>query len=146
MPSLESALKAYLKSKTAITSLVGTGDSARIYLNVPKQGVVLPYIVFEVFEGSSAEHLTGVSGIAENRVQIDCYGGDEESAHNLAEAVRLAPLQMFRGELMSGVFANSVSSPIGYRLGFDPPTAGGNDIRFWASRDYLVTYSEPTGV
>lgn len=133
----------YLKTKSAITSLIGTGDNARIYLGFPKQGASLPYIVLEVFEGLSAEHLTGISGIAENRVQIDCYAETKNGAHDLAEAVRLAPLQMYRGTL-GDTFANSITSPAGARRGYDDPSQGSNQARFWNSRDYFITYVEAT--
>ena len=38
----------YLKSKPAITDMIGVGRKARIYEDNAKQGVDLPYIVFQV--------------------------------------------------------------------------------------------------
>lgn len=143
MADIAEELKTYLKTKTAITSLIGSGTAARIYTHEAKQAVAVPFIVFEVYEGTSNEHLTGISGIASNRIQIDAYAATSSGAYALAEAIRLAPLQMFRGT-MNTTFVNDVSSNGGYRRGYDRATQGGNQRRYWVSRDYIVTYIEPT--
>ena len=143
MPSIGSELISYLKSKPAITGKIGAGVAARIWKHEAKQGVKLPYIVIQTFEGTSDEHLNGISGIASNRVQVDCYGATEAAANELAEAVRLAPLQMFRGT-MGTTFVNNVTSDGSSDDGKDRPTQGGNRIRYWVSRDYILTYKEAT--
>lgn len=143
MPDLEDELIVYLKSKTPITGLVGVDGSARIYLGFPKQSVQLPYIVFQVFDGVSSEHLKGVSGHAENRVQIDCYGATQQASKALAELVRHAPLQGYRGKI-GDVFAMGITSTGGYRRGFDSPSQGSSQSRYWHSRDYFISYSERT--
>lgn len=142
MASVGENLKEYLKTKVAITGRVGSGDNARIYLEYPKQGAVQPFIVIETFEGLSNEYLSGITGIARNRVQITAFDESSADAYTLAEAIRLAPLQMFRGTI-GDTFANSIKSDTSYRSGYDPPTAGANNQRFWYSRDYFVTYEEP---
>lgn len=144
MPDILTDLRAYLKTKSAITALIGSGDSARIYLHDAKEGAVLPFIILEIFEGESNEHLTGISGIASNRIQIDCYGVTATAAYNLAEAVRLAPLQMFRGTMNNSSKVVNVTSNVSYRRGFDPPVAGSAQKRYWVSRDYIVMYTEAT--
>ena len=144
MPDILTDLRTYLKTKSAITSLVGTGDAARIYLHDAKEGAVLPFIILEIFEGESNEHLAGITGIASNRVQIDCYGVTATAAYNLAEAVRLAPLQMFRGTMASSSKVLNVTSNVSYRRGWDPPVAGSAQKRYWVSRDYIIMYTEAT--
>lgn len=143
MPDILSDLRTYLKSKTAITNLVGSGDASRIYFHDAKEGATLPFIILEIFEGESNEHLTGISGICSNRVQIDCYGVTAAAAYNLAEAVRLAPLQMYRGNMDTSRVCN-VTSSVSYRRGFDPPVSGSAQKRYWVSRDYVITYTEAT--
>lgn len=143
MASVGTNLKTYLTTKAAITGRVGVGDDARIFQEYPKQGATLPFIVIETFEGTSEEYLSGISGIATNRVQVTAYDTSSELAYSLAEAIRLAPLQMYRGTF-GGTFANSISSASSYRSGHDPPTAGANNQRFWQSRDYFITYVEAT--
>lgn len=143
MPSVAANLITYLKTKPTITTLVGTGADARIYELEAKQGVALPYIIIQVFDGISYENLSTISGVAENRVQIDCYAASAAEAYTLAEAVRLAPLQMYRGTFGDG-WSNGIRSPQSYESGKTPPTQGGNDHKFWYSRDYFITYQEAT--
>lgn len=144
MPDILADLRAYLKTKSAITTVIGTGDDARIYLHDAKEGATLPFIILEIFEGESNEHLGGISGIASNRIQIDCYGITSTAAYNLAEAVRLAPLQMFRGTMNSSSKVVNVTGNVSYRRGFDPPVSGSSQKRYWVSRDYIVMYTEAT--
>ena len=141
MSSVGTNLKTYLKTIPAVTALLGSGAGARIYTYLAKQGVATPYIIYEVFEGNSSERLSEIAGVAENRIQIDCYGATEAEAYQLAEAVRLAPLQMYRGAF-GDTDALAVTSEDGARQGIDKPTKGGNQRRYWFSRDYSVTYRE----
>lgn len=145
MPSLESELKTYLLTKSAITDLVGSGSSARIFEDRPRQNRDTPFVVITTFDGVSTEHIGGISGLARNRVQIDCHGATSAEAYTLAEAVRLAPLQMFRGT-MGSTYVNSVTSEFGYRK-FSYEKAKGSDTQvFVRSRDYIVFYQEATSV
>ena len=139
MADLEAAIKTHLKAFPVITDSIGSGTAARIYSNLAKQGVQLPYIVFEVFSGRSYEHINGVSGMAMNRVQIDCFGATKSAAFNLAELVR-GNMQMWRGDV-GGIFVNNITSDGGYERGFDKATTGGNQRRYWISRDFLITYT-----
>lgn len=143
MPDILDSLKTYLKTKTAITSLVGSADDARVYFHDAKEGAALPYIVLEIFEGESHEHLSAITGLATNRIQIDCFGVSMSATYALAEAVRLAPLQMYQGTVGSCT-VRSITSENGYRRGFDPPTPGSGQKRYWVSRDYMFTYLEAT--
>lgn len=143
MPSVGANLITYLKTKSAVTSKVGTGDNARIFLEFARQGVALPYVVIQTFEGTSAEHLGGISGVAMNRVQIDAYAATESAAYELAEAIRLAPLQMYRGTFGSA-WANGIRSDGSYETGYSVASQGANDQKFWFSRDYFVHYQEAT--
>lgn len=136
-------VRTYLKTKTAITDVVGSGTSSKIYFYDAKQDVALPYIVLDNFAGGSEEHISGVSGIATNRIQIDCYSTTATLAYTLAELVRLAPLQMYRGTAGSSTVV-STSSNGGYRQGADPPSYGGGQKRYWVSRDYIIQHREAT--
>ncbi len=55
MASVGENLKTYLKTVSAVTTLVGSGAAARIYTHLAKQGVATPFVIYEVFDGSSAE-------------------------------------------------------------------------------------------
>lgn len=141
MADIASELITYLKTKSAVTDLVGTSTAARIYYGDAKQGVALPYIVIRVFDGTSHEHLGGITGMAMNRVEVNCYAATSSAASALAEAVRLAPLQKFRGT-MGSTYVHEVASPQGYAREFEPPTTGDNRKRFNFVRDYFIHYAE----
>lgn len=143
MADIYTTLESYLKTITAVTDLVGTGDNARIYLEEAKPDAQLPYVVMEVFDAGSAEDLQGPVGMATNRVQIDAYGEAASDSFTLAEAIRLAPLQGFSGT-MAGAFIDDVSSSGGYSQGADRPSKGSNTKRYWTSRDYLFNHKEAT--
>tara|TARA_Y100000310_G_scaffold322680_1_gene381994 strand:+ start:2653 stop:3087 length:435 start_codon:yes stop_codon:yes gene_type:complete len=136
-------LRAYLKTKSAVTLLVGSGANARIFEHIAKPKSKLPYLVVRPFGGRSAEHLGGIEGNATRRFQIDAYAATPEAADALQEAVRLAPLQAYRGN-MNNTFVNNVESDGTSRTGVDPPTKGDNTFRHFSSRDYLVWYTEAT--
>lgn len=141
MGNIVEDVRTYLKTKAAITSLIGSGTAARIFLHTAKQGAALPYIVLDDFGGASAEHLIAISGAGTNRIQVDCYAATSAGAYTLAEAVRVAPLQMFRGAVGSSTVL-SISSNGSYRRGWDVPSPGSGAKRYWCSRDYLILYRE----
>lgn len=143
MPDIGSELITYLKTKSGITSLVGSGVNARIYKHDAKQGVSLPYIVIYVYEGVSTQHISAISGVASNRVEVSCYASTDAGAYALAEAVRLAPLQMYRGT-MGSTYVHTVDGESSYDQNRDVPVKGANEIRYWYSRDYFIHYTEPT--
>lgn len=143
MADIASELITYLKTIGGVTALVGTGTAARIYYGDAKQGVALPYVVVDLKSGTSHEHLNGISGLAMSRVEVNCYGATSAAAWALAEAVRLAPLQKYRGT-MGSTYVHEVASPDGYGKEYIPPVTGDNRKRFNFVRDYFVHYAEAT--
>ena len=143
MASISTELITYLKTIAGVTSLVGIGTAARIYKTTVTQGVAEPFIRIETFEGESNEYLGGIVGICSQRIQVDAYATTSEGAYALAEAIRLAPLQMFRGTMGSTTVKN-VTSDESYNEGEDPKPAGSQSRRFYCSRDYTITYEEAT--
>lgn len=131
----------YLKNNARITALIGAGAAARIYTDDAKQGVALPYITMEIFSSRSEEWLEGISGLATNRIEINCYAATYEKAYELAEEVRLAPLQHYKGR-MGATWVDSVTAFDGYETLIDRPTAGANQRRYRVLRDFMVTYEE----
>jgi len=146
MPPIETELKEYLKTKTGITDIVGSGTASRIYTTRAKQSTIVPNIVFEVFEGTSEEHLTGVSGVASNRIQIDCFAESELAAFLLAEEVRLAPLQGVFAATFGTTYNHGVTATQNNRSGYDEKTAATDQRRYWVSRDYIITYQQATSL
>lgn len=139
--SIADTLKTRLKAVSDVTDLIGEDTAARVFTQYQPQGSALPHVVIETFSGNSYEHLSGITGVAENRVQITCYGETETAAASLADLVRRS-LQGYRGTVGSQ-FINGITSPDGFESGDDRPSAnGGNTYRFWVRRDYEVAYQE----
>lgn len=136
-------LKTYWKTKSAITAIVGAGAHAKIYQDAPREGVKPPFVVFRLFEGFSSEALSAIAGLAQRRVQVDCYGTNPKQADDLQEAIRLAPTQGHRGTVGSS-YVHGVTSADTARTGVDDPPKGSKAFRYWSSRDYMVAYNEST--
>lgn len=141
MADISTALITYLKTISNITDLVGSGTSARIYHERIKQGVSEPFIRIELLGGISDQYLGGISGIATAEIQVDAFALSSADAFDLAEKIRLAPLQMFRGT-MGAIDVLNVDGSENFRRGFDPPPNGGNTKRYYVTRDYSITYRE----
>lgn len=142
MADLANNLKTYLKTKSVITSVVGSGSSAKIFL-FPNERINAPFILLQIFEGITAETLGGLAGWSRNRVQIDCYHTTYDNAFDLAERVRLCPLQQYRGAIGDITLA-CVTSDESYDTGVDPPPPGSRHHRYWVSRDYMIWHAETT--
>jgi hypothetical protein len=136
-------LTTYLKTVSGVTDIVGTGTAARIYEEDPKQAVALPYVVFEVLAGSSSSHLGGMAGVAVARVQVDAYAATRPAAFALAEQLKFV-LAACRGVTWGSTFVHDEHGNDSYERGRDRPVAGGNQRRYWFSRDYVFSYSEAT--
>lgn len=140
MADIAVEIKTFLKTVAGITALVGSGTAARIYEDRSKQGVALPYIVYEIFPGSTEQHLGGISGMATNRIQIDVYESTSTKAYTIAELVRLAVAgkrQTMGTTLMREHGRGSYDRGQGR-------VEGANQRRYWISRDYIFTFDEAT--
>jgi len=96
---MEEALRAILLATSGVTALVGT----RVNWGGHPQGLALPAIVLTVISDNLGHRLNGPDGLAQGRVQVDCYAGTYGAAKLLSRAV-LAALDSYRGGNFSGVF------------------------------------------
>ncbi len=86
--------------------------------------------------------LLGISGLAHTRMQIDCEAATRGGANNLAEKVRLAPLQGLRGA-MENIFVNSVT--LDGRRDFEyQPEDSSEDYTYVRSQDFIIAHEEAT--
>jgi len=143
MADIIDEFKTYLKTIGAITTLIGTSANARIYDDIPKQKVPLPFLVVaEGGGGSSEEYMGGIAGMAEAVLHVYAYGATRTAANALAEAVRLAPVQGYRGAMGSTQTRCLASS---HRdSGVDESRDGSYAPRFWCRRIFRVFHYEAT--
>ena len=104
----------------------------------------MPAIVYvEAGGGESFEFLGGISGLAETVLHVYTYGGTRTQANDLAEVVRLAPLQGFDGT-MGSTAVTSVSASGHRDTGFDPPRHKDDKPKYWTRRIYNLHHAEAT--
>jgi hypothetical protein len=70
-------LKTRLKAVGAVTAIVGTGDNARIFNDVLRQGCTLPAILIYESGGESYQHLAGISGMVRSVWPVSATHGVE---------------------------------------------------------------------
>lgn len=98
---MEQAIIARLLATTAIATIAGT----RVFPGSRPQASLMPAVVFNVVSGAPVYTDDGEAGLAENRIQIDCWGETYTSAKGLAVAVKGA-LSAFVGESAGVTFQN----------------------------------------
>ncbi len=79
----------YLRTKSALTDLLGTGDSFKLFQQiVPQQGSSLPYVTFEVTDREDIEHLGGASALSDFYISFEIYGANIADRTNIGTALR----------------------------------------------------------
>jgi hypothetical protein len=112
-----------------------------IHLGRAPQGHALPYTIFQRIDGDRFGSLTGPSGLAQSRIQVDYYAALPEDAVTGAERIR-QKLDGYSGTV-GGVRIGGVSKMLDLPDRDDPSaiTATG-EIPFCAAKDYLFTFEE----
>jgi hypothetical protein len=145
MAVMEEAFCTYLLTKTAITSLIGTGDTARLWCaHLPQyydvsQGAAA---VYELLGGSDTHTLSDRSGLVEARIQIATYASTQKAAMALARAIKNCGITALKG-VSSGVDFRSVRAEQGIRsYANEQPTDGTDSWRYLAEFDFVISYLE----
>ena len=128
----------YWKTKSEITALVGMGTSARIYAQGAKAGEPMPFVVVIPAGGNDHRHLSGLSGIRRQVMEVIACGSTQASADALAEAVRSETAD-YRG-VMGASWVNQVLQETAPESGYDQPLDGSHQGRYWTMIRYSVTY------
>lgn len=98
---MEQAIIAKLLATTGIATIVGTA----VFPGSRPQASALPAVVFNVVSGAPVYTDDGEAGLAENRIQIDCWATTYTAAKGLAVAVKAA-LSAFHGTVEGVIFQN----------------------------------------
>lgn len=142
MADFVDSFETWLRSRPRITDLVGENAAARIYPDVPKQGIQLPFVVYDETGGESDEHLTGGSGIVRAMLNVWTFGDTRRKANELAEIIK-EDLRPFRG-MMFGTNVNEVSCSSHRSSGVDLPQDGSDAKRYWTRRVFDIWHTETT--
>jgi hypothetical protein len=127
---IEEDLITYLYSGAAVTALVGQ----RVTPLRMDQGADLPAITVQRIDGPRVRSLTGPSGLAHPRFQLDCWGSTYASVKAVATAVRQR-LDGYRG-LMGSTTVGGVSLESD-QDDFEPDTG-----LYRVSMDFIIWHKE----
>ena len=96
---MEEDIRTRLLATSGVTALVGQ----RVYCGSRPQGAVLPDVIINRISGAPIYTDDGESGLAEARLEIECWGTTYASAKNVARAV-IASLSAFFGTVGDTTF------------------------------------------
>ena len=145
MAIMEDAFCTYLLSKSAITTLIGSGSAARLWCSqLPQDYNVLqgPGAVYEIIFGDDTHTLSDRSGFVEARMQIACYASDHKSAIGLARTIKNCGITNQKG-VYAGVDFRGIAVEQGIRAyGNEQPTDGTDSWRYLAEFEFKISYLE----
>jgi hypothetical protein len=129
---MEEALIAKLLATTAVTALVAT----RVYPGVRPQASLLPAIVMNIVSKNPSYSDDGEDGIAEARVQFDCWGATYTDAKKTARAVMAALSAL--DETVAGVRFRYITLDLEHDLSETGADAAAYPFR--TALDFIVVY------
>ncbi len=137
--TIEGAILARLIAVTAITDIVGSGSSARIYAPHLPQNPVLEAIAFRQISAGRDHAMGQDTGVVSARWQLDCWGNTYEEARDLGDALRGddagSGFSRFKGTLDSTVIQDVL-------LENEIPTFEDESGSHRNMQDYMIWYRE----
>lgn len=129
---------------TALREMPGILEAVehRIYPGHLPQGANLPAIVVSFVGGSSDEVLTGPSGLAEGRIQIDVYGHIWRDKNQLARLVRDGIYEHVRQNRALGDVHVHSALKVNELDTDEPPINASDEWRYRRILEFDITYCE----
>ncbi len=78
----------YLRSKTALTDLLGTGDSFKIFPEIAAQNTQLPYVIMTLPDKEEYTHLGGADEIGDWQLTFEIYSNSVSERTSIQTALR----------------------------------------------------------
>lgn len=132
-------------TSTAITSLIGSGTSARFYPDDLPQGATMPAVAYETIS-DIPDHCIGAewgrNGFSKARIALDCYASTSTASRNLARTIMAylsGPTGRLRG-VYGGVNFFDAAIDSSARTEAETPTDGSDARRYVTTIDVLVSY------
>lgn len=127
------------KTASAITDLVGTGNAAKIWPQVARQGAVPPYVTFTRADGRPIIDLGGPVGARLTVLHVYCWGITATQADTLADAVKDATEDLrgtYSGTIVHRVEAESIDD------GYEQREPAAGYLNFWVRLVVRLVHSE----
>ena len=137
MADIGEAIITQLKTESTVTDLAGT----RFRPDELAQKETLPAVAYFIFAEDSEASLSGKVGMAETRLQLDCYAVTRSAANGLADAI-IDKLDGITGTF-SGINVYQCFKDNRYYRA-DAPTPGASISRRRVVLDCVIIHSEPT--
>ena len=131
--TIEKDIHYKLSNDTDVSALA----SSRVYPMKLPQGWTLPAITYQRVSGVREHNLSGPSGRARPRFQIDCWASDYDGAKDLADKVRLC-LDGLKDDI------NTESDVGGITLEADRDIWEENIDAYRISMDFIIPHFEAT--
>lgn len=144
MAAMEQALCSWLLTQSEVTSLIGSGNSARLWADVLPQTYTVaagPAVTYEIVFSDEEHLLSERAGLVESRVRIVAYGATRTSANALARAIKNCGIDAFKG-VYADVDIRGVSIDRGLINDVEVPTDGSGEHRYLAEFDFKIDYLE----
>jgi len=144
MPVMEEALCGYILTRSAVTSLIGSGDSARLFPIALDQDVDLvngPAATYEIVTSEDVQTLADRAGIVQSRVRITAFANTHSGATSLARAIKNSGVVTLKG-VIAGVDFRGVVIQEGINCYAEQPTDGVKTWRYIADFDLMISYLE----
>ena len=138
MADMCSELITYLKSRSSITSLIGSSTGARVYPERPKQAAARPYLIVSQTGGMPVQCLGSTSGIANASFDVISVADTRDGADALSTAVQgeLTP----DNKTMGSTFVTEVVTNLHRDAGDDLPQDASDASRYWARSNYTIWF------
>ena len=140
MADVASAVRSYLLTKAAVTSLVGT----RIYPDVLPQGCTMPAIVYSKISTVHEHTISHLAGLAACRIEFEAYATTRSAANTIVSTVQQCGVIAFRG-LTNGIDIRAVYLEDGQQTYQIPPSDGSQVHRYVTTFDLMISYQEGLG-
>ncbi|RJP54169.1 MAG: DUF3168 domain-containing protein [Anaerolineaceae bacterium] len=139
MKDIRPALRALMLADADVSTAVG---GSRIYPDILPQGVTLPSVVTNLITELTDYHMQGASGLAQVRIQVDCWALTQDIAVDLANKVKDV-LSAFAGTVLYGSSSPQTSIVI-QGIFADQGRDDYDSVSklFTRRRDYFVWYEE----
>ncbi len=139
--AISADLLAYLKTVSAVTSLVGAGDKCRIFPDVGKEGAALPCVTYKKRSGGEQSGISGGHGLHSALFEVTSWAASRSAADALDDAI-YDNLEGGNRTMGSTVVTQALVRPDGRDSGADPAIDGGDNPEYWARTTYEIWYSE----
>ena len=144
MSDFAEELKTRLKAVSNVTALVGTGDNARIYCDMLRQGCSMPAVVLYEAGGEDYQYLGGIGGVVRSVWHVIAYGATRSTANTLAETIRVKALNSSYRGLFGSTWVNGINCSSHRAFGMDEARDGNETPRYWCDRVYDIFHVEDT--